>query len=215
MPKELTKQDVTDFRARILTAATELYAKGGEDAISMRELAKALDFSPMGLYRYFRDRDEILAALRAHTFNRFSDALEAAFARGKDPFARARSVGSAYLEFALANPNAYRLMFDMSQGSARKYPGLSEASARASHTVTRHVKDLIVAGVVKGDADRIGHALWAAAHGVVVLYLAGRLPAGSDVRSLYFDTMRLAFRGARTPPSRQRRNSKPKLAIRN
>ena len=73
------------------------------------------------------------------------------------------------------------------------------AGARAALTVTRHVDDLVDAGIVIGDARAIGRALWAAAHGVIVLYLAGRLPKGIDVSDLYFETMRLAFRGARTP----------------
>ncbi len=83
--------------------------------------------------------------------------------------------------------------------------------ARATHTITRHVRDLIASGIVKGDADTIGHALWAAAHGVVVLHLAGRLPEGVDARTLYLETMRLTFRGARTPASG--RNRKPRLKL--
>ena len=34
---------------------------------------------------------------------------------------------------------------------------------------------------------------------MIVLHLAGRLPAGMKVEDLYFETMRLTFRGARTP----------------
>jgi AcrR family transcriptional regulator len=211
MPKELSRDDVASFRARICEAATQLYARKGEDAITMRELAKALDCSPMGLYRYFRDRDEIMAFLRADGFNRFSDALEEAFAKGSEPFARARAVGRAYLDFALAHPNTYRLMFDLSQEAIKRYPALAMAGERAAHTVTRHVKDLIKAGVVKGDADSIGHALWAAAHGVIVLHLAGRLPRSTDVETLYFETMRLTFRGARSAPIGRRKQTKLKV----
>src|SRR5271156_3402277 len=106
MPKELSRDDIAAFRARIGEAAKELYARKGEAAVTLRELAKALKCSPMGLYRYFRHRDEIIAFLRADAFNRFADALEAAFVKGDEPFARARSVGRAYLDFALENPNA-------------------------------------------------------------------------------------------------------------
>lgn len=199
MPRELSRDEVDTFRARICETATRLYAKKGEDAITMRELAKALDCSPMGLYRYFRDRDEIIAALRTDAFNRFADALEAAFARGRDSFSRAREVGRAYLAFALDNPNAYRLMFDLAPTNAKRYPALVAANARASGTIIRHVKDLAAAGLVRGDPDKIGAALWAAAHGVIVLHLAGRLPVQLNVQDLYFETMRLTFRGARTP----------------
>jgi AcrR family transcriptional regulator len=198
MPRELSKDEVDGFRSRICDAATRLYAKRGEEAITMRELAKALDCSPMGLYRYFRDRDEIIAALRTDAFNWFADALEAAFGRGSDPFSRAREVGRAYLAFALDNPNTYRLMFDLAPAGAKRYPALAAANARAGRTITRHVKDLAAAGIVKGDPDKIGAALWAAAHGVIVLHLAGRLPVALDVEELYFETMRLTFRGART-----------------
>ena len=204
MPKELSKGEVEAFRARICEAARALYARKGEEAVTLREIARALKKSPMGLYRYFRDKDEIIAQLRADAFNRFADALEEAFGKGDEPFARARSVGQAYFDFAIRNPNAYRLMFDLTQESVKRYPMLAEASTRAAHTITRHVKDLIAAGIVKGSADMVGHALWAAAHGVVVLHLAGRLPPDVDARELYLETMRLTFRGARTRASNRR-----------
>jgi AcrR family transcriptional regulator len=199
MPKVLSRDDVEGVRGGIGAAASRLYSKGGLAAITMRDLAEATGRSPMGLYRYFKDRDEIVAWLRTDAFTRFSDALEEAFASGSDAFARARAVGQAYLDFALKNPDAYRLMFDMSQPDDARYPALVEAAARANKTVTRHVIDLVREGVVYGDPDVVGRALWAAAHGVIVLYLAGRLPTEENVRDFYRDTMRIAFRGARAP----------------
>jgi AcrR family transcriptional regulator len=204
MPRELSKEDVQDFRARVGGAAHALYVQGGEGAITMREIARAVGSSPMGLYRYFRDRGEIIAYLRTCAFNKFSETLEAAFAGGSDPFARARAVGRAYLGFALENPADYRLMFDLCQPDEQGDDELARASARAARTVTRHVDDLRETGIVVGDSKDIGRALWAAAHGVIVLHLAGRLPKDTDVRALYFETMRLTFRGARTEPSKIR-----------
>jgi AcrR family transcriptional regulator len=202
MPKELSGEDVQAVRANIGAAATALYAAKGVNAITMRDIARKLGRSPMGLYRYFADREEIIAFVRAGAFNRFSDALEAAFASGGDAFARARAVGRAYVDFALENPNAYRLMFDLDPPNEARHRELRRAGERAGETITRHVKDLAAAGIVHGDPKLIGHALWAASHGVIVLHLAGRLPRGVDVHDLYFETMRLTFRGARTASSR-------------
>ena len=123
--------------------------------------------------------------------------------RGDEPFARARAVGRAYLDFALeVIPATIELMFDMQQPNESGDSALARASARATLTVTRHVEDLARAGIVVGNPQEIGRALWAAAHGVIVLYLAGRLPKGADVRTLYFATMRLTLRGARTASSK-------------
>jgi AcrR family transcriptional regulator len=201
MPRVLTSDDVETVRAEIGAAAARLYARGGLAKITMRDLAEATGRSPMGLYRYFKDREEIVAWLRTDAFTRFADALEKAFASGSDAFARARAVGNAYLEFALKNPDAYRLMFDMSQPDDARYPALVEAATRANKTVTRHVIDLVRESVVQGDPETVGRALWATAHGVIVLYLAGRLPTEENVRDFYRDTMRIAFRGARSPKS--------------
>ena len=208
MVRELSQGELQSVRAEIGAAAAELYAQAGEGGITIREIARATGRSPMGLYRYFGDREEIIAFLRAEAFDKFSDALEAAFASGKDAFARARSVGRAYLDFALEHPDEYRLMFDMSRPDDSKYPALAAASRRAGETVTRHVKDLARAGIVQpGDTAKIGASLWAAAHGVIVLFLAGRLPAGVDVRDFYLETMRLTFRGARTPATKRKARS--------
>ena len=131
MPKILSGEDIDAVRAKIGGAASRLYAKGGPAAITMRDLAEATGRSPMGLYRYFSDRDEIIAWLRTDAFNRFSDALEEAFASGRDAFARARAVGQAYLDFALKKSDAYRLMFDMSQPDDTRYPDLIAAGIGA------------------------------------------------------------------------------------
>jgi AcrR family transcriptional regulator len=50
-------------RERILAAALELTAREGPAALSMRRIAQELDVWPMSLYRYFRDKDELLDAL--------------------------------------------------------------------------------------------------------------------------------------------------------
>ena len=57
MPRELSGDDVQAVRAKIGAAATALYAAKGADAITIRDIAKKLGRSPMGLYRYFADRD--------------------------------------------------------------------------------------------------------------------------------------------------------------
>jgi len=50
-------------RERILDTAAALAERSGVEALSMRRLAQELDVWPMSLYRYFRDKDELVAAL--------------------------------------------------------------------------------------------------------------------------------------------------------
>ncbi|MFN3513184.1 MAG: TetR/AcrR family transcriptional regulator [Phenylobacterium sp.] len=179
MPRVLSEADVADFRERLCEAAERLFAEKGPEAVTMRQLAAELGVSPMTPYRYFQDKDDILAAVRANGFNRFAEALEKAYASAKGARAKGAAVGEAYVDFAFAHPQAYKAMFDLNQPHEENYPDLVAAARRARATMTDYVKDLVEEGVLAGDPEEIGRMFWAAAHGAVVLELAGKIPAGT------------------------------------
>jgi AcrR family transcriptional regulator len=186
MPRVLSDTDVADFRERLCEAAERLFAERGPDAVTMRQLAAELGVSPMTPYRYFEDKDDILAAVRTNGFTRFAIALEAARASASGARAVGTAVGEAYVNFALENPHSYKLMFDFNQPHEEKYPELVAAGLRAQQTMTGYVKDAMAEGLMQGDPQQIGLMNWAAIHGAVILELAGMLPPGSA---------RMIFRG--------------------
>ncbi|MGD0142476.1 MAG: TetR/AcrR family transcriptional regulator [Rhizomicrobium sp.] len=171
---------MAEFRERLCEVATGLFAERGSEGFSMRELATALGVSPMTPYRYFRDKDDMLAAVRARAFDRFAAVLEQAFAKPGSAVERAAAVGDAYVKFAFGEPQSYRMMFDLSQPGEEKYPDLMRATARARATMTQHIPGLIEQGLLEGNPDEIGHVFWATIHGAVVLQLAGKLTREFD-----------------------------------
>jgi AcrR family transcriptional regulator len=180
MPRVLSEADVADFRERLCEAAERLFAEKGLDGVTMRQLAAELGVSPMTPYRYFRDKEDILAAVRAGGFNRFAEALETARARTPgSPRAKSAAVGEAYLAFAFQHPNTYKLMFDLNQPHEADYPELVDAGVRARDTMSAHVNDLVASGELSGEPEQVGAMFWAATHGAVVLELAGKLPPGA------------------------------------
>lgn len=175
MPRVLSDADVADFRARLCAAAEELFAEHGIEAVTMRQLATALGVSPMTPYRYFRDKDEIIDAVRTSAYNRFADALEAAFGSEADPTERSLAVGEAYLDFAVNNPRAYALMFDINDAKVPPSEGLLAASDRARTCQVRHVQGLIDAGLISGNAEDYGVIFWAMVYGFAGLVLLGQM----------------------------------------
>lgn len=192
MPRVLSSEDVEAFRQRLCQAAEQLFAERGIEAVTMRELAQALGVSPMTPYRYFKDKDAILAAVRAAAFGRFAARLEAAIAQPGDPLNRSRNAGQAYIDFALSEPQAYRLMFDLSQPTEGDYPELQSAIVRARRTMTVHIEAMIQADLLEGDAELIGHMFWSVLHGMLMLQITGKLAPTIDpakLRSLVFQTL--------------------------
>ena len=188
MPRVLTDAEIDDFRDRLCEAATRLFAERGIEGFTMRQLATELGVSPMTPYRYFKDKEAILMAVRIRAFNRFSEALEAGFASRKAPIDRANGAGQAYIRFAMDNPAAYRLMFDMAPDVEQASAELDVATDRARAAMTRHIVPLVDAGILAGNVQLMGHVFWAVLHGAIMLALAGKLTEEFDLQTLVDNT---------------------------
>src|ERR1700681_3988715 len=123
MRRVLTPADIDEFRARVCAAATDLVAELGEQGFNMRQLAGRLGVSAMTTYRYFKDKDEIIAAVRARFFGRLADRLEAV----RDPVDSLEqtlaTLSRVYVEFAREEQAHFKTLFDLTQ-SRPAAPGL-------------------------------------------------------------------------------------------
>jgi AcrR family transcriptional regulator len=197
MPRYLTDQDIADFRAELCKVATERFARFGYEGVTMRQLAEALGCSPKTPYRYFKDKADILATVRAQAFAKFADALEAALSDAPDdPAVRAQRTGEAYYRFAMKNPHAYRIMFDINAPIDDSHPDLGPQADRAAKYITRTAESLVKAGVIDVDPTMFGYAMWAATHGLVMLQQAGMLEHAPDYRTLAHFHGALMLKGA-------------------
>jgi AcrR family transcriptional regulator len=186
MPRYLTEQDIADFRTELCKVATERFAKHGYEGVTMRQLAEALGCSPKTPYRYFKDKADILATVRAQAFTRFGDALEKAASGSTDPAERGRLTSEAYLSFALKNPHAYRIMFELDAPVDEAHPELGPAAKRAALYITRGAEQLAEAGVIDVDPTLFGWTMWAGIHGIVMLHRSGMLTHGPDYKALTY-----------------------------
>lgn len=192
MPRFLSDDQVSALRERTCAAAERLFAEHGPEAVSMRPLAAEIGLTAMSLYRYFKDKDDILAAVRAQGFDRIAEVLERALAASMPPGCAAAPVSSAYITFALEHPAAYRLMFELTQPNEADYPELVRAVSRARRPLRAFVEQSIAAGWIEADEpEAVAHAYWAAIHGLVVLQLAGKIPS-----AVSFDAIRRSILGA-------------------
>jgi AcrR family transcriptional regulator len=205
MPRYLTEQDITDFRAELCKVATERFARHGYEGVTMRQLAEALGCSPKTPYRYFKDKADILATVRAQAFTRFADALEKAAGAPTDAADRGRLVSEAYLNFALKNPHAYRIMFELDTPVDESHPELGPAAHRAALYITRGAEQLAAAGVIDADPTLFGWTMWSGLHGIVMLHQSGMLTHGPDYKALayFLGLTMLKGAGAQLAPAKK------------
>ncbi|GGC52645.1 TetR/AcrR family transcriptional regulator [Chelatococcus reniformis] len=202
MPPLLTDDQVRDARGRICAIAERQFAERGFPKTSLRSIAGELGWSAASLYRYFRDKEALLAATRAAALERFSERIERAYAEPGDLWERSRALGQAYVDFAFAEPAAYKLMFALDQPSDAAFPDLARAETRSRRTLTSYVEDMVGAGLLEGEPEILSRVYWAALHGLIVLEMAGKLKGSPPFDLLRREAVRLITRGARPDDGR-------------
>lgn len=150
----------------------------------MRALAEVMGISPMKPYHYFRDKEEILVASVIRAFTHFVAAIEAAEQTQGTPLEQAHAKRRAYINFALAEPDAYRIMFEMPYPDLVKYPDLAETVERARMTMRRSMDALLAENLVEGNPSTLGYVFWCCLHGPISLYLAGKLDSLAQLETL-------------------------------
>ena len=166
----MPRQPDPQLEQRILDAASRLWARGGEKALTMRAVAKASGTTTPTVYERYRDRQDILRALRLKTRQDLFDAVSQS--------RTLRESVQRYLDFALKNSYSYEVLFD----GVGKPPSLHERWP--SFTLMRER----VADRMRGaprEQTRLMLALWSLMHGTAMLIIRGRFEGALQVQAVH------------------------------
>ncbi len=164
--REKTKQ-------AILETAQELISEKGPDGISIREIARRIDYSPASLYEYFNSKDDILAAVCADGMKELSAAFNEVSAE-LSPTERLIEYSLIYANFARRQPEKFLLIFNTLPASRTSLEQPVEPGS-PYQILLDTVQAALAAGEFKTTdtcaAEGIAFSLWALMHGRAMLEL--------------------------------------------
>lgn len=184
MPRSLRQDEIDSFREELCRVATRRFAEAGYAGVTLRGLAREAGCSPMTPYRYFANRGEILAAVRAAAFGRLADRCEEAAASTDEPLERLHAVCEASVAFARKDPHAYRIVFDPDPAHLPDDPEAARHAKRARRVHLDAAQAAVRSGSLHGEPVELANLLRAGAHGVVALHLADELHGAPAVAGL-------------------------------
>ena len=184
---------------KIASAARRLLDDEGPEAVTMRRVADAVGITPMAIYRHYQDRETLLNALADTGFEELAAQLAQRRFSGSIEH-KLTKMGEIYLDHALANPRLFELMFLKPRAGARQYP--RDFKAGLSPTVNlmvAAVREGIDSGIFrKDDPHQIVFEMGALSHGLIMLYLGGRMNVSANrFRTLYRQAFRRYTHGIR------------------
>ncbi|WP_261556582.1 TetR/AcrR family transcriptional regulator [Frankia tisae] len=150
----------------IITAAREVLEQEGAAALTMRRLGELLGIRAPSLYKHLAGKTQLEAMLVDAALVETGDLLHGVVDRA-DAAGVLGDLLAAYRAHARAQPNLYRLV---TAGPLRR------------DQLTAGVEDWAGEPFYRATGEPyLAQALWAAAHGTVILELDGRYPPGSDL----------------------------------
>ncbi|MBP2330910.1 AcrR family transcriptional regulator [Kibdelosporangium banguiense] len=145
---------------QIIEAARTLIEEGGSQSLTMRAVADRLGIRAPSLYKHFPDKLAVEAGVIAIAMDEVAVALATASSLSE--------LATAYRAYAIEHPHIYRLM---------------NSGPLPRHLLPAGVEDRAALPLVRaaGGDENVARAIWAFAHGMVILELDGRFPPGADL----------------------------------
>lgn len=163
-------------RAEIVDAAIEAYREVGWDAVTIDQVAKRARLSRALVYVYFKDKQDLHAAIVMRAFELLIERFEKAAERARLGIDKVDAMGRAYMAFAHEMPHFFDACarFEASTVDLGDPDSLCAQCMAVGAQVHQHTIAAIDAGKADGsiradlgDSKVCSYALWAFSHGLI------------------------------------------------
>jgi AcrR family transcriptional regulator len=179
-----------DLRNALVASAVRLIETSGTSTFSLREAARDVGVSANAAYRHFDDKSALMTAVAAFGFRQLATQMVGAMAsaavhrtKGPASVVRFKAVGRAYVEFAVAHPELFRVMFGECGAECRKAEPGDDATEDPWSLLGKSLDALVADGLLASDLRPCAELkAWSVVHGFASLALDGlaALPSPDD-----------------------------------
>lgn len=174
-----------NLRRALLDEALSTIRREGVEGVTLREIGARVGVSRTALYRHFTDKSALISAVAAEGFRTLREQLAGAWESKNGGIGGFEAMGQAYVQFAVANPTHFRVMFSRFIDREPADPQLATEGAGAFTALVHAVAELQRAGQLRADdTELMARHIWAVVHGVANLAIDGQLPEPDGIEKL-------------------------------
>ncbi len=176
MPKKKTYHH-GDLKNALIKAGVEILAKDGVSGLSLRKVAMRAGVSHAAPYSHFADKQALIAAISTEGFRQLYERVSAVAEEYKSqPQKQLVEAAWAYVQFALDDPDRFKVMFSGVLEKEKEYPDFVAESQRNFQLVKMIVEANQASGVLRsGASDLVALSAWGIVHGFIMLLLEGQI----------------------------------------
>lgn len=163
-----------NLKLALLDAAIAQIKEVGVEKLSLRGIARTVGVSQTAPYRHFKDKNHLLADVAANAFNELYIRINSLINPDTSAIINIQTVALAYLQYAIENPEKYRLLFGNTIQNRRSYAHMVEAGEQSFRILINQVELGIKAGdFIPSCSLLLANTLWTQVHGSAILILDG------------------------------------------
>lgn len=174
-----------DLKNALIQAGIEILSDEGVKGLSLRRVAKRAGVSHTAPYAHFADKQALVAAISTEGYKKLYaqfTIIDQEF--GSDPFEKLAEVAWSYVQFAINDPDHFKITFSGVIEKEKDYPAFIEISQRSFAFIIETVTECQTAEILRaGPSDLIAVHLWGAIHGLATLLIEDQV--SSTVKESY------------------------------
>lgn len=183
-------------RSGIVGTAKAIARREGWQAVSIRKIADAIEYSAPVVYEYFDSKDVLLDEIRNEGFRHLHQEYDRIIKLYRDPEKRLYEISLIQWEFARQQPEIYQVMYNLDGA----YCTLPVYQSDAMQAVSDVVCEIIFSFIPKSKEAirRLYFEWWSVSHGMIMLamLLKDQQPLDQS-EQVYRETMRRFVRALR------------------
>ena len=184
-------------RTGIMLIAKDIARREGWQAVSIRKIADAIEYSAPIVYEYFDSKDVLLDEIRSEGFRHLHSEYDRILKLYRDPEKRLYEISLIQWEFSREHPEIYQVMYNLDGAFCTMPLYQSEAMQTVSDAVCEIIFSFIPKS--KESIQRLYFEWWSASHGMIMLsmMLKDQQPLDKS-EQIYRETMRRFVRNLRS-----------------
>jgi AcrR family transcriptional regulator len=169
-----------DLKNALIGAGAEILAREGVGGLSLRKVAARAGVSRTAPYAHFADKQALIAAISTEGYRRLYRRIKSVIEKNTGlPERQLLEIGSAYIDFAVRDPDLFKITFSGIIEKERDYPDLAEISHATFQLLVEVTKACQSAKILEaGPPEKTAIRVWSGVHGFVCLLLDNQIPHG-------------------------------------
>lgn len=168
---ELTRREreMQELRNKIIEQSWIIIANEGWQALSIRKIADAIEYSIPIIYKYFENKEAILAYFSKEGYALLSDKIGNSLDNKLEGPEKIKTIAKTYWEFAIENSHHYRIMFGLGIPACETINSSIEMKLTSDYFLEAITDTLTRANNVNADKYLKIKTFWSILHGFVAI----------------------------------------------